>query len=363
MPVKYEINVPATSANIGPGYDVMGLSLSLYLTINVHIDNDATPTDKDAASYNVTITYEGENSSGLSLDPRKNLITDTALYVLTCNGFKQFPHPTTVRVNNRIPLGRGLGSSGAAVVAGVVLANVVGSLGLSQQRMLDYCLMIERHPDNVAAALVGGFIASYLLDEEDQVKRPVDKLSETERMQREREEKAGAANSTVAIPPENISQSVRLGCSPKIKAVAIIPEFELATSKARAVLPKTYAPKDVVFNLQRLAVLTTALGSETPDPWLIYGAMSDKVHQPYRMHLIPGLPEILATLNPDNTPGLLGICLSGAGPTILALAISNFDEIAAKIQAIFARQPHGGVATGYKLLDIVSNGATCVQQS
>ncbi|KAJ1789943.1 Trihydroxynaphthalene reductase [Coemansia sp. RSA 2399] len=229
--------------------------------------------------------------------------------------------------------------------------------------MLDYCLMIERHPDNVAAALVGGFIASYLLDEDDQVKKPVDKLSKTERMQREREEKAVAANSSVSIPPENISQSVRLGCSPKIKAVAIIPEFELATSKARAALPKTYAPKDVVFNLQRLAVLTTALGSETPDPWLIHGAMGDKVHQPYRMHLIPGLPEILATLNPDNTPGLLGICLSGAGPTILALAVSNFDEIAAKIQALFAKQPNGGVATGYKLLDIVSDGATCVQQS
>ncbi|KAJ1668079.1 Trihydroxynaphthalene reductase [Coemansia sp. RSA 1813] len=362
MPAKYEINVPATSANIGPGYDVMGLSLSLYLTVNVHIDTD-TPTDKDAANYNVTIVYEGENSSGLSLDPRKNLITDTALYVLACNGSAQFPHPTTVRVNNRIPLGRGLGSSGAAVVAGVVLADVVGSLGLSQQRMLDYCLMIERHPDNVAAALVGGFIASYIVDEDGHVKKPVGRLSNAERMQREREEKARAANATVAIPPENISQSVRLGCSPKIKTVAIIPHFELATSKARAVLPKTYAPKDVVFNLQRLAILTTALGSETPDPWLIHGAMADKVHQQYRMHLIPGLPEILATLNPDNTPGLLGICLSGAGPTILALAVSDFDEIAAKIQAVFDKQPNGGIATEYKLLDIVSDGATCVQKN
>ncbi|KAJ1952488.1 Trihydroxynaphthalene reductase, partial [Dipsacomyces acuminosporus] len=116
-----------------------------------------------------------------------------------------------------------------------------------------------------------------------------------------------------------------------------------------------------VFNLQRLAVLTTALGRETPDPWLIYRAMEDKIHQPYRMHLIPGLPEILATFNPDNTPGLLGICLSGAGPTILALAVSSFDEIAAKIRSIFASQPNGGIETHYKLLDIVSEGSTCFE--
>ncbi|KAJ2515007.1 Trihydroxynaphthalene reductase [Coemansia sp. RSA 2049] len=363
MPVKYEINVPATSANIGPGYDVLGLSLSLYLTVNVHIDNDA-PTDGDAANYNITILYEGENSDGLSLDPRKNLITDTAIYVLACNGFKQFPHPTTLRVNNNIPLGRGLGSSGAAVVAGVVLADIVGSLGMSQQRMLEYCLMIEHHPDNVAAALLGGFVANYVVDRDSsQAIRPTERLSDTERMQRGREEKAAAANSAIAIPPENTCQSVRLGCSPKIKAVAIIPQFELATSKARAVLPEKYAPNDVVFNLQRLAILTTALGSDTLNPWLIYGAMADKVHQPYRMHLIPGLPEILTTFNPDNTPGLLGICLSGAGPTILALAVSNFEEIAAKIQSVFARQPNGGVATEYKLLEIVGDGATCVQKS
>ncbi|KAI9503970.1 Trihydroxynaphthalene reductase [Coemansia spiralis] len=363
MAVSYEIKVPATSANIGPGFDVMGLSLSLYLTVNVHVDTEAPTTVAVAPNYNVTISYEGDNSSGLSLDPKKNLITDTALYVLACNGFSQFPRPTTARINNSIPLGRGLGSSGAAVVAGVVLANIAAELNLSQQRMLDYCLMIERHPDNVAAALVGGFIASYLADDDQSAQIPATSLSEAERVRREREEKAAAANPKVLLPPEKICRSVRLGCSPKIKAVAIIPRFELATSKARAALPESYNPKDVVYNLQRLAILTTALGSETPDPWLVYGAMMDKVHQPYRMHMIPGLPEILATLNPDNTPGLLGICLSGAGPTILALAVSNFDEIAAKIRAIFDRQPNGGVATGYEVLDIVSEGTTCIKKN
>ncbi|KAJ1900592.1 Trihydroxynaphthalene reductase [Kickxella alabastrina] len=354
MGFTYTINVPATSANIGPGFDVMGLSLSLYLTVTAII----TEAPSSPGATNIAIQYEGANSSGLSLDPRANLITRTALYVLKCNGYNDFPQPTTVLVNNRIPLGRGLGSSGAAVVAGVLLANAVGNLGLTQHRMLDYCLMIEHHPDNVAAALVGGFVASYLI-EVDRSKGDVPESEADERKLRER--KAVERDASIALPPDNIGSFLRLGCSPMIKAITIIPQFELATSKARAALPGTYKTQDVIFNLQRLAVLTTALGRETPDPWLIYRAMEDKVHQPYRMHLIPGLPEILATFNPDNTPGLLGICLSGAGPTILALAVDNFDEIAAKIRSVFDRQPNGGIATEYKVLDIVTEGSTCVK--
>ncbi|KAJ2448949.1 Trihydroxynaphthalene reductase [Coemansia sp. RSA 2424] len=359
MSTSFVINVPATSANIGPGFDVMGLSLSLYLTVTARVDT----ANLSSSNSDIALVYEGENSGGLSLDPKSNLITRTALYVLNCSGIKHFPHPTQVLVNNRIPLGRGLGSSGAAVVAGVLLANAVGSLCLTQQRMLDYCLMIEHHPDNVAAALVGGFVASYLIDVDRSGNVPASEADEAEALQREREQKAAAADETVKLPPDNIGHFLRLGCSPKIKAIAIIPQFELATSKARAALPGSYKTQDVVFNLQRLAVLTTALGRETPDPWLIYRAMEDKVHQPYRMHLIPGLPEILATFNPDNTPGLLGICLSGAGPTILALAVSDFDEIAAKIRNVFDRQPNGGIATEYQVLDIVSEGASCTETS
>ncbi|KAJ2808265.1 Trihydroxynaphthalene reductase [Coemansia guatemalensis] len=340
MGARYTIKVPATSANIGPGFDVMGLSLSLYLTVVAEVGETEGP---------VRIVYEGADSDGLSVDPRVNLITRTALYVLECNGVKEFPKATTVRVQNNIPLGRGLGSSGAAVVAGVLLADAVGALGLQQQRMLDYCLMIEHHPDNVAAALVGGFVASYLAAVERPGGIPASEPASS-----------AISNGATAPPPENIAHFLRLGCSPKIKAIAIIPQFELATSKARAALPDSYKTADVVFNLQRLAVLTTALGSEVPDPWLIFHAMEDKVHQPYRMHLVPGLPEILRSFNPDNTPGLLGICLSGAGPTILALAMDNFDQIAASIRAVFARQSTS-VETKYKVLDIVSEGATCTK--
>ncbi len=109
-----------------------------------------------------------------------------------------------------------------------------------------------------------------------------------------------------------------------------------------------------MFNLQRLAVLTTALARSPPDPELIYEAMKDRVHHPYRSALIPGLPEILSTLTPTTHPGLLGICLSGAGPTILALATDNYDAIAADIQRIFKEN---GVEVDWKLLDVDERGS------
>jgi homoserine kinase len=113
-----------------------------------------------------------------------------------------------------------------------------------------------------------------------------------------------------------------------------------------------------VFNFQRLAVLTTALGQSPPNAELIYNAMQDKIHQPYRKTLIPGLPEILSTITYQKYDGLLGICLSGAGPTILALATKNYDEIAQAAIALFKQ--HGDFECFYKVLDVVTDGSTCV---
>jgi len=158
------------------------------------------------------------------------------------------------------------------------------------------------------------------------------------------------------VPPLGIGHYVRFGWSESIKAVAIIPRFELSTAKAREVLPLQYSRKDLVFNLQRLAVLTTALGQSPPDPELIYEAMKDRVHQPYRKALIPGLPEVTSAITPTTHPGLLGICLSGAGPTILALATHGFEAIAEDARAIFKKT---GVEIDWKLLTIV--GGSVVQ--
>lgn len=301
---------------------------------------------------NCSISYESPSGNeGVPLDPENNLITRTALYVLRCNGQRVFPQKTHVHIMNPIPLGRGLGSSGAAVVAGVVLGNEVGKLGLDKARMLDYCLMIERHPDNVAAALYGGFVGTYLneLDPDDMSRKEIP-LSEV------LPEPAGGVDTglTPPEPPRNIGHYERFELAPELRFIAIIPDFEVSTADARSVLPASYSRKDVVFNLQRIPLLLRALEKSPPDAHTIYQAMQDKVHQPYRSQLVPGLSRILTEMTPRTHPGLCGICLSGAGPTILALATDNFEQIARAILDIFKAE---GVVCEWKLLQPAMGGA------
>ncbi|OAK94268.1 phosphoribosylformylglycinamidine cyclo-ligase-like protein [Phaeosphaeriaceae sp. SRC1lsM3a] len=342
------IKVPCSSANIGPGFDVIGLALNLYLELAVTV----TRKESSEHSLNCKITYEGVGAESVPLIAEDNLITRTAVYVLRCHGVRAFPAETHVHVKNPIPLGRGLGSSAAAVVGGVFLANEVGNLQLSKARMLDYCLMEERHPDNVAAALYGGFVGTYLneLSPEDTERLEIP-LSEV------LPEPAGGVDTGLQPPepPLNIGHYTKFDWSPAIKCICIIPQFEVSTAKARAVLPDTYSRKDAIFNMQRLAVLATALGQATPDPDLIYTAMQDKFHQPYRRGLIPGLTEILQSVTPQSHPGLLGICLSGAGPTILALATDNFDSIAEYLLEQFKKE---GITCDWKLLVPAEEGTT-----
>lgn len=331
---SFTIKTPCSSANIGPGFDVIGLALSIYLELKVTIDRSKTSSQEP---LNCRITYEGqgEESGEVPLDPSANLITRVALYVLRCNGQRAFPVETHVHIKNPIPLGRGLGSSGAAVVAGVMLGKEVGGLDLSMDRLFDFCLMIERHPDNVGAALFGGFVGTYLkpLTPED-VARVEIPLSEV------LPAPAGGVDTgeSPPEPPFGIGHHIKFPWGKEIKAVAIIPEFQVPTAKAREVLPTHYSRQDVTFNLQRIALLPVALGQSPPDPELIYLAMQDKLHQQYRSTLIPGLQDIVASMSPKTQPGLLGVCLSGAGPTILALATSNFEEIANRIISRFQQE-------------------------
>ncbi|KZS93217.1 homoserine kinase [Sistotremastrum niveocremeum HHB9708] len=346
---KFKISVPATSANIGPGFDVIGLSLSLRLTLDVTIQTSS----KDSSSPSPILTYSGEGADEVPLDPYKNLITRVALYVLRCHDQSRFPPNIAIHVHNEVPFGRGLGSSGAAVVAGVLLGNEVGQLNLSTGRLLDFALMVERHPDNVTAALVGGFVGSYLR-ELDHAATEAASVPLSEVLPEYPPDAGEDWGKNPPMPPNGIGHYVRYGWAKEIRAVAIIPQFELSTAKARNVLPQTYSRKDLVFNLQRLAVLTYALSQSPPDPDLIYEAMKDRVHQPYRKELIPGLPEVTSSITPATHPGLLGICLSGAGPTILALATGGFDEIARDAEKIFNSK---GVQVKWKLLDI-AGGST-----
>ncbi|KAL3445190.1 GHMP kinase [Aspergillus insuetus] len=348
---SFTIRTPCSSANIGPGFDVIGLALSLFLELQVTVDSSKSSSEHP---LNCVITYDDQSNSTekISLDPEVNLITRVALYVLRCHDQRAFPVETRVHIVNPIPLSRGLGSSGTAVVAGVVLGNEVGKLSLSKDRLLDYCLMIERHPDNVAASLFGGFVGTYLneLNPEDVARKEIP-LSEV------LPAPAGGID-TGRQPPEpplGIGHYRKFQWAKEIKAIAIIPDFVVPTANARNVLPTSYSRADVVFNLQRAALLPAALGSSPPDPNMIYLAMQDKVHQPYRQTLIPGLTEILRSMTPSTQPGLLGICLSGAGPTILALATDRFSEIADSIIARFASQD---ITCQWKLLEPAQDGTT-----
>ncbi|CAD0110113.1 unnamed protein product [Aureobasidium uvarum] len=341
--MSFSIKVPCSSANI---------ALSVWLELRVTVDSSRKSSEHQS---NCKITYEGLGKESVDLVADRNLITQTALYVLRCHNQHAFPSETHVHIINPIPLGRGLGSSGAAVVAGVMLGSEVGGLDLTKDRMLDFCLMIERHPDNVAAALFGGFVGSYLkdLDPED-MKRKEIPLSEV------LPAPAGGVDTglTPPIPPINIGKHIKFNWAPEIKCIAIIPDFEVSTAKARSVLPTEYPKADVISNLQRIALLTTALGQSPPNADMIYDGMQDKIHQPYRKTLIPGLTEILKSVTPTSQPGLLGICLSGAGPTILALATHNFEQIANHLMGEFKKE---NINCEWKLLEPAYDGAVCTR--
>ncbi|SGZ21581.1 BQ5605_C021g09384 [Microbotryum silenes-dioicae] len=314
---NWVIRVPASSANIGPGFDVLGLALSRHLTLNVNL------TPSSAEESQVLLSYDGEGANEAPLDPYKNLITRVALYVLLSHHLTFPAAIVKVDVKNQVPFGRGLGSSASAVVAGVLLGDALGDLKLSQERVKDYALMVERHPDNVTAALVGGFTGSFLrtLDASELAPSSIP-LAEVL--------PAYPANAGPPVPgqeeppqpPVCVGRHVRYGFSKDIGVVVVVPKFEVETAKARGALPNTYPRADVVFNLQRLAVLTASLSQSPLDANVIWEAMRDRVHQPQREGLIPGLSKILNHMTPATHPGLLGICLSGAGPTILAL-VSN----------------------------------------
>ncbi|KAJ3195599.1 hypothetical protein HK101_011662 [Irineochytrium annulatum] len=334
------IQVPASTANIGPGFDVLGMALGKHLVLKVTIP---APDNRQG----IIVSYEGDSASTVPLSPSSNLITRTAIQVAACHS-KSLPPSVAVHIINPIPLGRGLGSSGSAVVAGVALASEACGLKLSIQRVLDYCMAIEGHPDNITASILGGFVGSY-------VRSDVDPGDEHEQ---EGDDDIYPGVKRLLTPKEGLATHVKLRISQRVRAVVVIPQFEVATKLARSVLPPTYSRADVVFNLQRVAVLCSELGQDEPRPDVVSDAMRDMVHQKYRQHLVPGLAEILQ-LSPAALPGLLGTCLSGAGPTVLALATSNFEEIGRRIVDVFAR---GRTADGkaieakYEVLDITDEG-------
>ena len=258
----FHLRLPATSANLGPGFDALGLAMALYLTI------DATPAD----GFRIAAT--GRNADLCSsLD--NNLILSTYTDVLTTAN--QPVTPLFLQLSNEIPLGMGCGSSASALLAGVLLANHFGQLNWTSQQILNEACRREGHPDNVAACFLGGMTASAMVESQ-------------------------VVTATYGV---NLNWSLFLA----------LPSSSLATEKARALLPDTCSYADAVANIQNTALLVSAFALGRGD--LLRTAMQDRLHQPYRMEACPLLPKLLPL---TTNPGVLGVALSGAGPSVLVIA-------------------------------------------
>jgi homoserine kinase len=267
------VRVPASSANLGAGFDAMALALRLYLTCTMR-----------ETGKGLSVRVTGEERGGIAVD-ETNLVWRAFLRLCGERG----PGGVELEIANDIPLSRGLGSSAAAIVAGLALANEWAQLGKTREELVQVATEIEGHPDNVAAATWGGFVVS-----------------------------CQSEDGWVVSAKQKWGQGVQV--------VVVIPEFELATAAARAALPAQVSRRDAVFNVQRAALLVAALAEGKAD--FIGEAMRDRLHQPYRAPLIPGLKEILEL---RGVPGLLGVALSGAGPSVLAFCSSHPDEVGAAI--------------------------------
>ncbi len=276
------VRVPASSANLGPGFDALGLALDLYLECRF----------QPASALAIHAT--GRDTQSIS-SAEDNLIWQTAVRVATECG-RTMP-PLSLEIHNGIPLGKGMGSSAAALTAGVVIANATLNLGWDSVRILDEAAAMEGHPDNVAACVMGAIVAS-------------------------------------AVDSQGKARAVRMELHPSYNVAVVVPDFVLPTSEARRVLPESYSRKDATFNIQRTALLTVALATGTTSAFPV--ALEDRMHQPYRMPLVPGLQEIIQL----RAPGLLGCALSGAGPSILVFHERGYEGVCGKVQEIFARHGH-----------------------
>jgi len=205
--------------------------------------------------------------------------------------------PIELEIHNEIPLGKGMGSSAAALTAGVVIADELLELGWKPLRILDEAARLEGHPDNVAPCTLGSIVAS-------------------------------------AIDSGGVTRAVRLPLPKSFDLAIVVPDFDLPTAKARAVLPSGYSREDAVFNVQRAALLIAALATGTTN--VFPAAIEDRFHQPYREALVPGLHEILRL----RAPGLLGCALSGAGPSILVFFERGYEGVCQLVEQIFRINGH-----------------------
>ncbi|HTC69003.1 MAG TPA: homoserine kinase [Acidothermaceae bacterium] len=283
------VRVPATSANLGPGFDSFGLALALYDDVVVRV-----------AESGLTVDVAGEGADEVRRDKR-NLVVQAVRATFDALGGQ--PRGLEIVCANRIPHGRGLGSSAAAIVAGVVAARELvlgGSERLPADAVLQLAAQLEGHPDNVAACLAGGFTMAWT-------------------------EPAPVTAGTISAP-ERLTRALHLAVHKSIAAVVFVPDTKSSTTKARKLLPESVPHDAAAANAARAALLSQAL---TRRPELLFVATEDSLHQPYRASAMPRSAALLARL---REAGIAAV-ISGAGPSVLALATTAQAESVAQFDA------------------------------
>ena len=294
----FRVQVPASSSNLGPGFDTLSLAFGLHLIV------DVSPRQTSGIQWPSDWTL-----------PLSENILDRALGT----AFKALdfdPPGLRLEIENPIPLRRGLGSSGAAIIAGIKIAEQITGTTLSNKQILEMAYPLEGHPDNLTASLLGGWVLSWVSDGEVDAVRLLESLS--------------------------------------CRFVVLIPEPTVATPEARAILPDSYSLGEAVFNLQRCALLVHAL--QTGQKALLKEASRDRLHQEYRARLVPGLPALLKWegIEEDWSSSLLATFISGSGSAVVALVENHEEEIGRWMVETLARE---GTAAHYKVLELDPGGA------
>ena len=274
--MKVSVKVPATAANLGPGFDCFGIALPIYNTITI----EETVYPVDGLEINV-ITKEDKDVTDFHIRTDKSNVVYKAIELLY-NLTGQTPPAMKITIHTGIPIAKGLGSSASVIVGGLVAANKLLGDPADDVALLSIANEVEGHPDNITPAMVGGFVLSSVEDDGSIVYRKIDW-------------------------PENW------------KLTVCIPDYELSTSISRSVLPEKLPFADAAFNAGRCAMFIEAL--YTKDVELMKLALQDKIHQPYRTRLVPGMDEIITSLK--HNENVIGTVLSGAGPALLVISQGN----------------------------------------
>ena len=299
------VRIPATTANLGPGFDCMGLALDLWNTFELHLDTQV----------GISVESHGEGAEKLPTD-QSNLTVSMMLAELQRENIEA-PSNFRIITHNTIPCASGLGSSSTATLAGVIFAQAVNldkegrdPSDIDRAVVLERSVAIEGHGDNVAPALLGGFV--------------------------------------IVVPDDSGVLTQRIPHLP-MKTVVCVPEYNYLTSQSRAALPSTYSKSDAIFNIGRAMLVAEAL--RAGDDHLLARAMNDRIHEPYRL---PSIPGASAAITAANEAGAICVSLSGAGPGIIAFARQDFDRIGRSMKQAFH---DAGLTSRYWVLDATDQGA------